>query len=48
MTGDVATQGLQVYIVGGAVRDALLGLTPDQVRKQRAERFYAIGQTGVA
>ena len=28
MTGDAATQGLQVYIVGGAVRDALLGLTP--------------------
>lgn len=28
MTEDVATQGLQVYIVGGAVRDALLGLTP--------------------
>ena len=26
----------------------LLGRTPDQVRKQRAERFYAIGQTGVA
>ncbi|RBL85367.1 CCA tRNA nucleotidyltransferase [Streptomyces cavourensis] len=28
MTQDVATQGLQVFIVGGAVRDALLGLTP--------------------
>ncbi|MBB1627420.1 CCA tRNA nucleotidyltransferase [Achromobacter sp. UMC71] len=28
MTQDRATQGLQVYIVGGAVRDALLGLTP--------------------
>ena len=26
MTQDPATQGLQVYIVGGAVRDALLGL----------------------
>lgn len=28
MTQDAATQGLQVFIVGGAVRDALLGLTP--------------------
>ncbi|MFH7112141.1 CCA tRNA nucleotidyltransferase, partial [Achromobacter xylosoxidans] len=28
MMADVATQGLQAYIVGGAVRDALLGLTP--------------------
>lgn len=28
MMRDAATQGLQVYIVGGAVRDALLGLVP--------------------
>jgi tRNA nucleotidyltransferase (CCA-adding enzyme) len=28
MTRDPATDGLQVYIVGGAVRDALLGLAP--------------------
>ncbi|CAB3931104.1 CCA tRNA nucleotidyltransferase [Achromobacter insolitus] len=28
MTRDPATDGLQVYIVGGAVRDALLGLPP--------------------
>ncbi len=28
MTRDPATDGLQVFIVGGAVRDALLGLTP--------------------
>lgn len=28
MTQDAATQGLQAYIVGGAVRDALLGLAP--------------------
>ncbi|MBQ1543970.1 acetyl-CoA carboxylase carboxyl transferase subunit alpha [Caulobacter sp. CCUG 60055] len=40
-----------IRAVGDAVEEelkALLGLTPDQVRKQRAERFYAIGQTGVA
>ena len=28
MTRDPAIDGLQVYIVGGAVRDALLGLPP--------------------
>ncbi len=28
MTRDPATDGLQVYVVGGAVRDALLGLPP--------------------
>lgn len=28
MTRDAATDGLQAYIVGGAVRDALLGLAP--------------------
>ena len=40
-----------IRAVGDAVEEelkALLGLTPDQVRKQRAERVYAIGQTGVA
>ncbi|MDE2487694.1 MAG: acetyl-CoA carboxylase carboxyltransferase subunit alpha [Alphaproteobacteria bacterium] len=36
--------------VAGALEDelkALEGLSPDQLRKQRAERFYAIGRTGL-
>ncbi|MBS0363656.1 MAG: acetyl-CoA carboxylase carboxyltransferase subunit alpha [Proteobacteria bacterium] len=36
--------------VGDAVEEelaALDGLTPDQLRKQRAERFYAIGRAGL-
>jgi acetyl-CoA carboxylase carboxyl transferase subunit alpha len=36
--------------VGDAVEEelkALENLTPDQIRKQRAERFYAIGRTGL-
>ena len=28
MTRDPATEGLRAYVVGGAVRDALLGLSP--------------------
>ncbi|HLZ74716.1 acetyl-CoA carboxylase carboxyltransferase subunit alpha [Phenylobacterium sp.] len=36
--------------VGDAVEEelkALEGLTPDELRKQRADRFYAIGRTGL-
>jgi len=36
--------------VGDAVEEelkALEGLTPDELRKQRAERFYAIGRSGL-
>jgi acetyl-CoA carboxylase carboxyl transferase subunit alpha len=36
--------------VGDAVEEelkALEGLTPDQIRKQRADRFYAIGRAGL-
>jgi acetyl-CoA carboxylase carboxyl transferase subunit alpha len=36
--------------VGDAIAvelDALEGLGPDEIRKQRAERFYAIGRSGL-
>jgi acetyl-CoA carboxylase carboxyl transferase subunit alpha len=36
--------------VGDALEDelkALEGLSPDQLRKQRSDRFYAIGRAGV-
>ena len=35
--------------VGDAIEEelkALEGLTPDQIRKARSERFYAIGRSG--
>ena len=40
-----------VQTVGDAVEEelrGLMGLTPEAIRKQRAERFYAIGRTGLA
>jgi acetyl-CoA carboxylase carboxyl transferase subunit alpha len=40
-----------IKAVGDAVEEELRGLidlTPDQLRAQRAERFYAIGRTGLA
>jgi acetyl-CoA carboxylase carboxyl transferase subunit alpha len=40
-----------IRTVGDAVEAALRGLTglsPEAIRKQRAERFYAIGRTGLA
>lgn len=40
-----------VQTVGDAVEEelrGLSGLSPDAIRKQRAERFYAIGRTGLA
>lgn len=40
-----------IKAVGDVVEEelrALIGLTPEQVRTQRAERFYAIGRTGLA
>ena len=36
--------------VGDAIEvelKALEGLTPDEIRKQRADRFYAIGRSGL-
>jgi acetyl-CoA carboxylase carboxyl transferase subunit alpha len=40
-----------VQTVGDAVEEemrGLMGLSPEAIRKQRAERFYAIGRTGLA
>ncbi len=39
-----------IQAVGDVVEDelkALSKLTPDQLRRQRAERFYAIGRVGL-
>jgi acetyl-CoA carboxylase carboxyl transferase subunit alpha len=40
-----------IKLVGDAIEEelrGLSGLSPDAVRKQRADRFYAIGRTGLA
>jgi acetyl-CoA carboxylase carboxyl transferase subunit alpha len=40
-----------IETVGDAIEEelrALIGLSPEALRRQRAERFYAIGRTGVA
>src|ERR1700760_321161 len=40
-----------ITTVGNAIEEelkALDGLSPDELRKQRADRFYAIGRTGMA
>lgn len=48
--GAHADQAAAMAIVGDAVEeelDALEGLTPDQLRAARSERFYAIGRSGL-
>ncbi|WP_300577777.1 acetyl-CoA carboxylase carboxyltransferase subunit alpha [Phenylobacterium sp.] len=48
--GAHADQAAAMAIVGDAVEeelDALEGLSPDQLRAARAERFYAIGRSGL-
>ena len=38
-----------IAVVGDAIHEelkALSGLSPDELRKQRADRFYAIGRLG--